>query len=353
MITAIVQFVKEYKKFILALIVIVVILFIGCYLHTLHSENNSYKSRLQSAKDENRQLLDEKIQMVNSFKDQLQSVKDTNQHLLDENNKKQKEANQINAELQSVKDNNYRLLEENKEFQKKIDRINAELQSVKDDNQKLLEEKKELKKQTDQIIAELRSTKQSDKKILEENNALLKNQEVYSTQVMYIQKWMEAIEKLEEHIHAVIHCSESKKEGSKKHFKQEMCNKIKYDIHATDTSELIVNAIDMVMKFKEECKSFWDALLLKKVEDMKAQQARTHLDEFKKKMQQINEEVSGYKYPKYKGSREDGSDKQDDSHKQWNQEKAVEREGIVSRFISTTYRFGRWVGSMIVGLFWS
>ena len=243
MIAAIVQFIKEYKKFILALIVIVPALLIGCYIYTLQTEISSYKSHLQSAKNENRQLLDEKTQLVNSFKDQLKSIKNTNQQLLDEKKEKEKENDRINAELQSIKDNNQRLLEENKEFQKKIDEINVELQSVKGNNQKLLEEKKEFQKQINQINAELQSTKESSQEVLKENNRMLKDREVYSTQVTYIQKWMTPIEKLEEQIQAVIYCSESKKRS--KYSKPEMCSKISYEFEESSTNEIIIAAIDL------------------------------------------------------------------------------------------------------------
>ena len=431
MMTAIAQFIKECKKSILALIVIVAVVFIGCYIYTLQAENNSYKNHLQSAKDENRQLLDEKKQLVNSFKDQLQSIKDTNQQLFEEKQKKndqinaelqsikdnnqklleknkelqkkvdqinaelqsvkgnnhklleenkelQKKVNQINAELQSVKGNSHKLLEENKELQKKVDQINAELQSVKGNSHKLLEENKELQKKVDQINAELQSVKGNNQKVLEETqrqnnqlntelqstkesnqealeekirlleklNQINSEREVYSTQVMYIQKWMEPIEKLEEHIYAVIYCSESKK--GTKYSKPEMCTKISYDFEESDTSKIITTAIDLIMKFKKECSLFWDALSLKKVEEMKALQALTPLGSFKSKMEQFNEEVSGYKYQK-KTEKKDLGENNFDEHHQWNQEKGAEKEGI----LSTIYKFGKWVGSVIFGLFWS
>ena len=338
MMTAIVQFIKECKKSILALIVIVAVVFIGCYVYTLQAENNSYKNHLQSAKDENRQLLDEKIQLVNSFKDQLQSIKDTNQQLLNEKKKKQKENDQINAELQSIKDNNQRLLKENEESQKKIDQIKVELQSVKDDNQKVLEEKRNLQKQNHQLIADLQSTEESNKEARKEQIRWLENRDVYTTQVAYIQKWMEPIEKLEEHIQAVVYCSESKKKGSK-YSKPKMCAKIDYDFHESYTNEIVITTIDLIIRFKQESRKFLDALLLKKVEEMKTLQADTDMSKIKEKMEEFNEEISGFKIPKKK----DETLTVTPSH--YSQETAVEKPGIL-------YRFGKWVVGMIVGLFW-
>lgn len=350
MITVIVQFIKEYKRFILALIVIVPALLIGCYIYMLQADNSSYKSHLQSAKNENRQLLDEKTQLVNSFKEQLESIKDINQQLLEEKKEKEKENDRINVELQSIKDNNQRLLKENKEFQKKIDEFNVELHSVKSNNQKLLEEKKEFQKQINQINAELQSTKESSQEVLKEKIRLLENREVYSTQVRYIQKWMEPIEKLEEHIHAVIHCSESKKKGSKSKF----CGKISYDYEESSTGKIITTAIDLIMKFKKECSPFWDALSLNKVAEMKALQASTPLSSFKIKMEQFNEEVSGYKYQKKKEEKDTRDTREHDfDEHQWNKEKGVAKQGIISTIGSALYGFGKWVGSVIVGLFWS
>ena len=323
----------------LALIVIVPLLLIGCYIHTLQTENSSYKSHLQSAKNENRQLLDE-----------LESIKHTNQQLDNEIKGKEKENDQINGDLQSIKSNNQRLLAENKESQKKIDEIAVELQSVKDSNQKLLEETKEFQKQINQINAELQSTKNSSQEVLKEKIKLLENREVYSTQVSYIQKWMEPIEKLEEHIQAVIYCSESKKKRSK-YSKPEMCGKIKYDFEESSTNEIVITAIELIMKFKKECSPFWDALSLKKVEEMKALQDSTPLSSFKSKMEQFNEEASGYKYQKKK--EEKVTREHDSDEHQWNKEKGVAKQGIISTIGSVLYGFGKWVGSVIVGLFWS
>ena len=332
MIMAIAQFIKEYKRFILALIVIVPVLFIGFYIYTLRTENSSYKSHLQSAKNENRQLLDDK-------------------------KGKEKENDRINAELQSIKDNNQRLLEENKEFQKKIDEITVELESVKGNNQNLLEEKKEFQKQIDQINAELQSAKENSQEVLKEKVKLLEKldqinaeREVYSTQVTYIQKWIELIEKLEEQIQAVIYCSESKKNRSK--YSKQMCSKINYNFEESYTNVIVIAAIDLIMKLRKECSQFWDALSLKKVEEMKALQAHTPLSSFQNRMEQFNEEVSGYKYQKKKAERDNTREYDSDEH-QRSKEKGVAKQGIISTIESALYGFGMWVGSIIVGLFWS
>ena len=125
---------------------------------------------------------------------------------------------------------------------KQFDQTNAELQSIKDNNQKLLEEKI---------------------KLLETNNA---ERQVYDTQLLYIQKWMDCIDKLEKQIHAMIHCSESKKGSS--YSQAKFCRKIGYDFDR----EVIVKAFDLNIKFKKECRKFLDTLLLKKLEEMKTQQ---------------------------------------------------------------------------------
>ena len=52
----------------------------------------------------------------------------------------------------------------------------------------------------------------------------------------------------------------------------------------------------------------------------------------------------GIEYQRYKVTREHDSDEY-----QCNQEKGEEKEGIMS----TIYRSDKWVGSMILGLFWS
>ena len=228
-----------------------------------------------------------------------------------------------------------------------------------------------------QINVEFQSTKGNIQKILEEKIKLLEklhqmdnDREVYSTQVTYIQTWMRGIDNLEEHIYAVINCSESKKEGSK----PEICSKVVYEFEENDTSVILVSAIDMIMKFKEECKPFWDTLLYKKVEEMKAQQTSTDLNEFRKKMQQINEEVSGYNYQKYKEEktkREEAEKKKEKARRQDTLEELLRKAKVdsyteVERLASQetgiakvgslnilVTKFGMWVASMISRLFWS
>ena len=80
---------------------------------------------------------------------------------------------------------------------------------------------------------------------------------------------------------------------------------------------------------------------------MKAQQARTQLSSFKDKMAQFNEEVNGYKYQKKK--EEYTTRGHDFDEHQTTEETDLQSEGI----ISTVYKFGRWVFSMILRLFWS
>ena len=117
-----------------------------------------------------------------------------------------------------------------------------------------------------------------------------------------------------------------------------MCGKISYDFEEGDGNIIIITSIDMVIKFKRECKPFWNALLLKKVDEMKAQQANISFEELERKMQQINEECSGYSYKKYKeeeARREDG----------------VGKQGIFGKIGTVVYNLGVWLGSVIFGAF--
>ena len=212
--------------------------------------------------------------------------------------------------------------------------------------------------------------KDASQKMLKENNELLKklgladnDRVVYSTQVNHIQKCMEPIEKLEQHIYSVTKCSESKKKGSK----SEMCSEINYDFEEGDSNIIIIIAIEMVIKFKKECKPFWDALLLKKVDEMRAQQANTSLKELERKMQQINKECSGYTYRKYKEEKARREKNDRDKYKEEkasqmpgnqqeekaSQETNVGKQGVFGKIVTAVYNFGAWVGSVIFGAFWS
>ena len=132
-----------------------------------------------------------------------------------------------------------------------------------------------------------------------------------------------------------MYCSESKKKGSK-YSKPNMCSKIPYDFHESNTNEIVIITIDLIMKFKQECRKFLDALLLNKVEEMKTLQADTDMGKIKEKMEQFYEEVSGFKVHKKK------DETLTVTH--YSQETAVEKPGIL-------YTFGKWVLEIIVGLF--
>ena len=365
-----IYFIKEHKNFVLSIIVTIIV---GCYIYQAEDSYSSCRVNLQTAESENHQLVHEKIELENSLTEQLQLINNTNQQLHYKNDK-------INTELQLVKGENQALFKKKEDLQKKIDQLNAELQLVKDNNQKLLEEEKKFQSRMNQINVELQSTKGNSQKTLEEKIKLLEklhqmdnDREVYSTQVTYIQSWMGGIDMLEKHIYAVINCGESKKEGSK----AESCSKVDYKFEENDTSVIVVSAIAMITKFKKECKPFWDALLLKKVDEMKAQQASTSLNEFRKKMEQINEEVSGYNYQKYKEEKaKEKTSQETDEH---NKEKAKGQDlyGETHRVADLNFgefrivasqetgiakvgpwsivvtKFGMWVASMISRLFWS
>ena len=352
MITAIVHHIKECKYVVLGFLISVAVAFLACHMHALHTDNHklqtdnrSFKIHLQSAENENAQI-------TKSFKEQLQSVESTNERLADDKKEIQKKIDQISAELQSIKDKYQKLLEEKQGFQKKLDQNDVELQSVKDNNQKLLEEKQGIQKKLDQNNAELQSIKSNNQLLLEEKIKLLEkinenNAEhgVYNTQLLYIQKWMDCIDKLEEHINAMIHCSESKKKGSL-YSQAKFCSKISYDFDERYAGEVIVKASDLNMEFKKECRKFLDALLLKELEVMKTQQRESNMEDIKNKMEKLIKEVSDDKYRKKK---EPIVKKRPIPEEDMSKEKAVQKDGI----LTTIYKFGNWVVGMVAGLFWS
>ena len=186
----------------------------------------------------------------------------------------------LKIQLQSVKHENQKLLDEKMQLEKSY---RVELQSFEDTNQKLLDEKKRSLKRIDQI---------NDKHA------------VYSTQVKFIQVWMNAIEELEDHIYVVIHYSKLKDKGSKFYSYSEyerrriykLRSKIPYDFDESYANEIISRAIDLVMKLKKECRKFLNALLLKDLEEMKSLQINTDMFMIEEKMKEFVEEVSGFKY---------------------------------------------------------
>ena len=203
------------------------------------------------------------------------------------------------------------MLEEKQEFQNKID----QLQSVRNENQRLLEDKIKVLEKMDQIKDE---------------------QKIYNTQLQLIEKCMNLIDSLEKHVYAMIHCSESKR-GRSLHADPMLCSKVGYDLDESYAGELIIlKAMDLIMKYKDVCTKFMDALLMKKIEEMKKQQAEYDMEKLKEKMKKLFEEVRDANkklaaVPKHQQSKE----------------KDVKREGILSML----YKFGKWVFRVIAGLF--
>ena len=264
----------------------------------LKTENNSFRDQLQLVKEEKRQLQDEKAKLDISFRDQLHSVKEEKQQLLDD---KTKLENFFRDQLQSVKEEKEKLQDEKT---KSEIFFRNQLQSITDKYQKLLDEKDQLLKRIDQINAYY---------------------DVYSTQILYIQSWMTPVEKLLDHIYQVIHCSE----------RRELCRKIEYDFDENHANEIIIKTIHLIMKFKKQYKKFLNALLFKRIEEMKTLQATTNMETIEETMKEFIEEVSGFKYQrnKIKGGFEHQS----------SQERAVQKEGRL-------YKFGKWVFWMAVDI---
>ena len=349
MIAAVVQFIKEQQRFIFTFIISLAVVYFGCYMNTLQTTNYSVTGRLQAAENQIQQLIDEKIQL----KEQLQSTESTNQGLHDEKKELQNEIDHNNAELKSVKDNVQKLLKDKEENEEKISQIIAELQSSKDNMQGLLEEKQTFQKVIDQNNAEFKLIRSENQKLLEDQNKVLEKinqikdeREVYSTQLLFIEKWIDSIDKLQEHAHAMVHCSESKRKRSS-YADPKLCIKISYDFDESYAGELILRAVDLIMKYKIECRKFLDALLLKRIDEMKNQQAIHDMNKIKERMEKLIEEVRDVKYQKRKA---DKPEVQVVPKHQQSEERTVERG---SGILSTLWKFAKWVGGMVAGLFWS
>ena len=379
-IAAVVLFMKEQKHIMFAFLI---------SLTAVHLVTG----RLQSAKTENQKLIDEKTQSINSLKEQLQLTESTNQRLLDEKKELQNEIDHNNAELQSVKDNMQKLLDEKKECEKKSSQIIAELQSSKESKQRSLEEKKELEKKISQMTAELLSSKDSNQRLAEEdkefekkinqitakfqsckdtnqwlfeekqqfqkkadqintehhlvireNQRLLEekikilekidhmndDQKIYNTQLQLIDKCMDLINRLEDDVRAMIHCRESKGKRSL-YANSLLCSKVGFNFDESFTGEVILREVDLIMKYRVICTNFMDALLMKKIEQMKKQQAKYDMEKLKEEMEKLFKEVSAD--PKYQQSKQ----------------KDVERYGI----LAILYKFGEYVFRVIAGVFFS
>ena len=192
---------------------------------------------------------------------------------------------ELDAELESSLGNQVegtiqRLICETEEFQKKIDQINTELQSFTISNQKLSNKRIELLEKSDQI-AKLHSSIYHKFGLNNKNEHI-----VYRNQAFYIQKWIEVIEKLVSDVHAIVHCVEH----------QQLCSKLGYDFEEYHANEIAVKVIYLIVKFKKDNAELLDILLCSKFKEIRNLQANTNLmKKIKKKMEELNEEVSGFK----------------------------------------------------------
>ena len=278
----------------------------------IKAEFHSVKVEYQNSQKEKQTL----VMQNNQIQVEFQSVKNDHQKLIDQTNQLQKEMDQTKLELQSSKKHRQTLVDQNIQLQRKIDQNKFELESIKDDSQTLLKENKRLQKETKDV------------------------QNVSNIQIKYIEIWMKSIENLEDHIEAVIHYSELKKKESEvysypeeeKNRMAELRRKIGYDFHESHASEIIIKAIDLIMKFKEECRKFMNALYFNNIEEMQTLQTRTDMKVIGKLMKEFVEEVSGFKY-------------------QNSEETTIQKDTLLSTIGSAAYWFGGWAVRMIVKLF--
>ena len=279
--------IREQMRFILAFVLISLAVVLP-YINTLQINNNLYRINLQLSIIENQQLLYQKAQLAKSVK----ILNDTNQKLNEEKKGLQNEIEQIKTDF---KISNDALLEDKKELEKKVNQTNTVLHSVEDKNQKLLverktlnnklqsaeddaksllKEKEGLQNKISQLEVKIQLTNQQ---LLKEKIELLENtasdHEVHEDQVWFIDKWMNFIEQLGEHIHAIIQYTEE-----------------------LQNSEVMVKGINLLLKFIKECRKFVDALSLHKIEKMKNLQDTTDVEGPKKEMEEFKEFANGFKH---------------------------------------------------------
>ena len=364
-IAAVVLFIREQKCYMFAFLIILTAV---TYMNTLQTTNHLVIGHLQSAETEIQKLIDEKKELQNEIDHnnaELQSVKDNMQKLLDEQKEREKKISQLIAELQSSKESkqrsveekkelekkihqmtaelhsskgsNQRLADKNKEFEKKINQITTKLQSCKDSNQWLFEEKQEFQKKTDQINTELHLVRRENQRLLEEKIKILEkidqmndDQKIYNTQLQLIDKCMDLINRLEDDVRAMIHCRESKAERSL-YANSLLCSKVGFYFDESFAGEVILREVDLIMKYRVISTNFMDVLLMKKIEQMKKQQAKYDMEKLKEEMEKLFKEVSAG--PRYLQ----------------NEQKDVERDGI----LTILYKFGKYVFRVIAGVFFS
>ena len=90
---------------------------------------------------------------------------------------------------------------------------------------------------------------------------------------MFIDKWMNFIKQLGEHIHAIIQ------------YTAELQN-----------IEVMVKGINLLLKFTKECRKFVDALSLHKIEQMKNLQDTTDVEGPKNEMEELKEFANSFKH---------------------------------------------------------
>ena len=199
-----------------------------------------------------------------------------------------------------------------------------------------------LKIENNSLINHNKLLRDEIKQLMEEANQLHADHNVWSAQILYIQKWMEPISELEYHIYAIIQYSKlQKKESEFYSFSEDeryrmvkLRKAIGYDVDVDHVDEIVVKAIGLIVKFKTECQKFLDALLHKDIEEMKTLQAQTNMEKIKEKMEDFAREVVGL-------------------HSKRSTTTAVQQDGIVTKIVSGIYHFGAWILNWIGRLFTS
>lgn len=336
--------------------------------HYLRSEiqmlNDSLRGEIHVTKNQNQKLMEQNqtltrlrkktedlrrdIQMLNSsLRGEILETKNQNQKLIKQNQTLSNENGNLRRDIQML----------NGSLRGEIRVIKNQNQKLIKQNQTLLRQNKELKDQIQKLTDQNQLSVDQNKKLTKDNEQLRYQVEQHETkrvmiikQVKYIKKWMDPIGKLEEHIHHVIrYCKLKKKFYAGSDEMDRLRRLITYDVDEGDDEIIVPKAVELIMKFKEECYNLMNALSSMDFETMRYLQYRTTTDEIEGMMDNFLVEIGHLQSQRreYERQRANAQRNAVPTRSTGSSNTGLQINSLAGIAIDVGYRFLKWVGGWL------
>ena len=256
-IVSIASWIRENAYYLLGIIISVLVASVFC---SIWIKNNDFKDEKLSLQYE--------IQIINkSLLSEIRIFKDQNQKTIEQ-------LQQVTEQKQDLRNENQKLIEKHQNLVEQNERLTEQTKNLMEQSKRFTEKTKKLMEQNERFTEQTKNLMEQNERLTEQTKNLteqIKQSDddhiVISYQVTYIERWITSINTLEDHMYHVIrYCQLMRKESefySNDKAKEEMIklrHNIGYDVNEDDDDIIIPKAIEVIMKFKKECKKFLNAL---------------------------------------------------------------------------------------------